>query len=162
MKRAVVIVGFLSLCLTSIPAAAADANDGKSAAAESMLTAPAETALAVADAPPLRPTELPREMTGMNLLPAMYVAFGAVQAWDVYTTRAALNAGAREMNPIAAPFAGSSAKMIGLKAATGAATIFFTERLKKQNRVAAVLVMAGVNSGMAMIAARNARLARGQ
>src|SRR5689334_20810688 len=36
------------------------------------------------------------------ILPALYVALGAVQALDVYSTRAAVTAGAREANPTAA------------------------------------------------------------
>jgi hypothetical protein len=159
MKRVVLVAGLVSVCLSSIPAAAADANDGKSGA-DPALSAELVSASVASDVLRLR-AELPPEMKRPNLLPALYVGFGVVQAWDIYTTRAALKSGASEMNPIAAPFAGSTGKMIGLKAATGAATIFFTERLRKQNKVAAIAVMAGVNSGLAMIAARNARLARG-
>lgn len=160
MKRVVLIAALVSFCLSSVSAAAADAND-RTSAAEPALSAELVSASVASDLPRLT-AELPREMKRPSLLPAMYVGFGVVQAWDIYTTRAAIRSGASEMNPIAAPFAGSAAKMIGLKAATGAATIFFTERLRKQNKVAAIAVMAGVNSGLAMIAARNARLAKGQ
>ena len=160
MKRAVVMVGLVSLCLWSVPAAAADANDGKTS--PEPLVAAVEPALMVAsELPRGLSAELPREMRrSSSLLPAMYVTFGVVQAWDVYTTSAALKNGGHEINPITAPFAGSAAKMIGIKAATGAATIYFTEKLRRQNKVAAVAVMAGINSGLAMVAARNARIAR--
>jgi len=94
------------------------------------------------------------------LLPAMYAGFVAVQAWDVYTTSAALKNGAREANPAFSSFAGNSAKTLGFKAATTASTIFFVERMWKRNRVGAVVLLAAVNGATAAIAMHNARNAR--
>ena len=68
---------------------------------------------------------------------ALYASLGVMQAWDAYSTSAALKAGAREANPTAAPFAGNAGSMLGLKAATTAGTIFFAERLWKKNKVGA-------------------------
>ena len=160
MKRAVVMIGLMSVCLSSVPAIAADANDGKTSAEPTIALTAGPSLMVASELPRGLRAELPRAMKRSSLLPAMYVAFGVVQAWDAYATSAALKAGAREFNPIAVPFAGDPVRMIGFKAATSAATVFFTERLGKQNRVAAVVVMAGINSGMAMVAARNARLAQ--
>lgn len=94
------------------------------------------------------------------ILPALYVSLGAVQAWDVYSTSAALKAGAIERNPLVAPIAGNSGGMIALKLGTAATTVFFAERLWKKNRVAAVVMMAGINGATAAIAMRNIRNAR--
>ena len=94
------------------------------------------------------------------ILPALYVALGAVQAWDVYSTRAALTAGAREANPTAAPFAKSSGSMLGLKAATTASTIFFAERMWKKNKVGAIVMLVAVNGATAAISMQNMRNAQ--
>jgi hypothetical protein len=94
------------------------------------------------------------------ILPALYVALGAVQALDVYSTRAAVAAGAREANPTAAPFAKSSGSMLGLKAATTASTIFFAERMWKKNKVGAIVMLVAVNGATAAISMQNMRNAK--
>jgi hypothetical protein len=94
------------------------------------------------------------------ILPALYVSLGAVQAWDVYSTSAALKAGAIERNPLVAPVVGNSGGMIALKLATAGTTVFFAERLWKKNRVAAIVMMAGINGATAAVAMRNIRNAR--
>ena len=94
------------------------------------------------------------------LLPALYVTLGVVQAWDLVSTSAAIKAGAREANPAVAPFANSKGSLLGLKVATTASTIFFAERAWKKNKVAAVVMMAAINGGMAAVAMRNMRNAR--
>jgi hypothetical protein len=96
-------------------------------------------------------------------LPALYAAFGAMQAWDIYSTSAALHAGAKESNRVAAPFVGNAGSMIGLKAATMASTIFFAERLWKTNKAGAVVMMVAINGASAAVSfhnMRNARLAK--
>jgi hypothetical protein len=129
-------------------------------------TSAAAQAVAVPASPRvvLEPTSLirvePPPAKRPMLLPALYVSLGAVQAWDVYSTSAALKAGAIERNPLVAPVVGNSAGMIGLKLATAATTVFFAERLWKKNRVAAVVMMAGINGATAAIAMRNIRNAR--
>jgi hypothetical protein len=94
------------------------------------------------------------------ILPALYVALGAVHAWDVYSTRAALAAGARETNPTAAPFARNAGSMLGLKAATTVSTIFFAERLWKKNKVGAIVMLAAVNGATAAVSMQNMRNAK--
>ena len=94
------------------------------------------------------------------ILPALYAALGAVQVWDVYSTRAALAAGAREANATAAPFTKSSGPMLGLKAATTAGTIFFAERMWKKNKVGAIVMLIAVNGATAAVSMQNMRNAR--
>src|SRR2546423_2455980 len=53
-------------------------------------------------------------------LPVLYATLGAMQAWDIYSTSAALRAGAKESNPAVAAFGTHTGSMIGLKAATTA------------------------------------------
>jgi hypothetical protein len=93
-------------------------------------------------------------------LPVLYVALGAAQTWDIYSTSAALRSGAKESNPAAAPFAGNTGSMIGLKAATTASTIFFAERLWRTNRAGAVAMMVAINAASAAISLHNMRNAR--
>ena len=94
------------------------------------------------------------------VLPALYASLGAMQIWDVYSTRAALNAGAREVNAAAAPFAQSTGSMLGLKAAATAGTIFFAERLWKKHKTTAIVMMVAINGATAAVAMRNTRNAR--
>jgi hypothetical protein len=129
-------------------------------------TSAAAQAVAVPDSPRvvIAPTSLirvePPPAKRPMILPALYVSLGAVQAWDVYSTSAALKAGAIEGNPLVAPIAGNSAGMIAMKVGTAATTVFFAERLWKKNRVAAIVMMAGINGATAAIAMRNIRNAR--
>jgi hypothetical protein len=94
------------------------------------------------------------------LLPVLYLTLGTMQAWDLYSTSAALKAGAHEANPTAAAFSGSKGSLLGLKVATTAGTIFFAERAWKKNRVAAVVMMTAINGATAAVAMRNMRNAR--
>jgi hypothetical protein len=91
----------------------------------------------------------------------LYVSYGVLQALDVHSTRAGLRSGrARETNPLLKGVAHSSAGMIAIKAAATASVIYGTERLWKKNRLAAVLVIVGVNSATAIVVARNYKVGR--
>jgi hypothetical protein len=93
-------------------------------------------------------------------LPALYVTLGVMQAMDIYSTSAALKAGAKEANPTAAPFAGNTGSMIGLKAATMAGTIFFSERMWKTNKVGAIVMMVAINGATAAVSMHNMQNAK--
>jgi hypothetical protein len=95
-----------------------------------------------------------------QILPVLYATYGVMQAWDIYSTTAALKAGATERNPIAAPVAANPASLIALKAVSTAGTIYFTERIWKNNRVAAVIVLAAINGATAAVSLRNMRNTR--
>jgi hypothetical protein len=101
-----------------------------------------------------------RPETRPSVLPAMYAALGALQAFDIYSTRRALGAGATEANPLARPTVGNSGAMLAVKALSTAGTIYFTERAWKKNRKGAVVLMAAINGVTAAIAIRNVRNAR--
>lgn len=91
------------------------------------------------------------------ILPALYVTLGAMQGWDIYSTRAALQAGAREANPAATAFAGNAGSLLGLKAASTVGTIYLAERMWKKNRVGAVVMLVAINSATAAVSMRNMR-----
>ena len=82
----------------------------------------------------------------------------ALQVFDGYTTFEAKSRGAHEANPTLG--AGGTATVWAVKAATTVSTLYFVDRLRKDHRIAATLVMAGVASGYAAIVAHNARVAR--
>lgn len=91
-------------------------------------------------------------------LTTLYGSYAALQVLDVVSTRRALDAGAREINPLMR--GNSMAAMIGVKAAAGGATIYFAERMWKKNRAGAIAMMAVLNGASAIIVARNQQHAR--
>jgi uncharacterized protein DUF5658 len=121
-------------------------------------------AAAVAATPPLEglvePWMFDRTPSRPRTLAMLYGSLGALQALDVYSTFRSLNAGATEINPVVRK-ASSPAAMIGIKAVSTAASIYFAERAWKSNRKAAVVLMAVVNGVTAAVAANNLRHSRG-
>jgi hypothetical protein len=91
-------------------------------------------------------------------LTTLYGSYAALQVLDVVSTRRALAAGAREINPVMR--GNNMAAMIGVKAAAGAATIYSAERMWKKNKIGAIAVMAALNGMSAVIVARNQQHAR--
>jgi hypothetical protein len=141
----VVVVGILSPCFAS----ANGLDDAVTAQA-----AAAASAAANGWAPAAPHLKRPA------VLPVLYVALGAIQAWDVMSTSAAIKAGAHEGNQAAAPFANNTGALLSLKAVTTASTLFFAERAWKKNRVAAVVMMVAINSGIAAVSVTNMRNTR--
>jgi len=94
------------------------------------------------------------------LITSLYVSFIALQALDAHSTIRALDRGARESNPMIAPFAENTAALIALKAGTAAGVIYMTDRVRRHNRVASIVIMAAANSVYATIVARNYRVAQ--
>jgi hypothetical protein len=93
-------------------------------------------------------------------LPAMYAGLGALHALDLYSTRRAVAAGAREMNPLLAPAIKNAAAMVAVKGASTALSIYFAERAWKRNRKGAMVLMAVVNGVTAAVVAKNLQNAR--
>src|SRR3954464_11637647 len=62
------------------------------------------------------------------ILPVLYVGLAGLQAYDVYSTRTGLSRGAGGLHPIVAPVAGDTSRLIVLKAASTATTIYLAER----------------------------------
>lgn len=90
---------------------------------------------------------------------ALYASFAALQALDMHSTHRALAQGGREANPIVASV-GSPMLMIGLKAGATTGIIFLSEKLRKRNRVAAMLVMVALNSTYAVVVSNNYAIGR--
>jgi hypothetical protein len=96
------------------------------------------------------------------ILPALYASYGAMQVLDAYTTVRATQRGAVERNPALAPVAGHFGALLAVKAGLAASTIFFSERLWKEHRTAAIVTMIAANGAVAAVSAHNARQLRGQ
>jgi hypothetical protein len=80
----------------------------------------------------------------------------ALQALDLHSTLMRLQSGAaREANPFLAPAARSPLAMGAIKTVATVAMIAANERLWKEHRVAAVMMMVAVNSAYAVVAAHN-------
>jgi len=92
-------------------------------------------------------------------LSTLYVSFAALQALDVESTMRALRAGGREANPLAGSLVESPAMFAVMKAVTTAGVVLATERLRKHKPKTALLVMIGLNSAYATIAAHNYSIA---
>ena len=97
------------------------------------------------------------DLTRRKLLPALYVSYAALQAFDVWSTKQALSLGGREANPLMQGVVGNTGAMVAMKAAVAVGTIVAAERLWKTNKAAAIAVMVASNSVAAIVAARNAR-----
>ena len=93
-------------------------------------------------------------------LTTLYATYGALQAFDVYLTRRALDVGAHEANPIMVGPAGNSGVMLAVKALSTVGSIYFTERTWKKNRKGAVILMVALNAVSTAVVIHNARNVR--
>jgi hypothetical protein len=94
--------------------------------------------------------------TKRGVLLPLYVSFGVLQALDFQSTRTALaTGGGREANPLMNGVVGSPAGFFALKAATGAAVILASEKMRPRNRIAAIATMVALNGLYASIVSHN-------
>jgi hypothetical protein len=119
------------------------------------------TSVAVLAPQPISPR--PASPRPASLIP-LYTTFAALQALDADSTMKAIRSGAgREANPVLRGMVGSPAGLLAVKAGTTAAIILASERLRRgHHSVAAVVMMVGVNSAFAMVAAHNYSVVRGR
>ena len=144
MNRTLAAVTIMSMTMSAQPASAGDDTVIPGTAA----------AMAAQTASQMR---LGRALSRPKLLPALYVSYAALQAFDVWSTKQALSLGAREANPLMQGVVGNTGAMVAMKAAVAVGTIVAAERLWKTNKTAAIAVMVASNSVAAIVAARNAR-----
>lgn len=116
----------------------------------------AAVARAAVDAAPALPSwAVDRPERRPGTLPALYATYAGLQVLDIYSTKRAIATGATEANPLMRQ--GGSVRTIAIKAAAGAGTIFFAERVWKKNRVGAIVLMAALNGVSAAVVAHNSR-----
>lgn len=117
-----------------------------------------QSATTIADAPSPA-AESPRTGgRGSGALAPLYASFVALQALDVHSTMRAVDRGARESNPIMAPFAERPAAFVAMKAATTVGVLYMTERVRRHSPWRAIVMMAAFNSVYATVVANNYRL----
>jgi hypothetical protein len=95
------------------------------------------------------------------LLVSLQAATVATQMLDVHSTMQALNAGGVEANPMMGGLVKNRAAFLGVKAGISAGILYATHRLAKDNKIAAIVTAAAVNSAYLMIARHNYRVAAG-
>jgi hypothetical protein len=123
--------------------------------------APATAKAAEASTPTFVRSSLAKPLERPALLPALYVAQGALQAMDVHSTYSAISGGAREANPVMRNVVGNKGAMVAVKAGVAASTIWLAESMwKRGNRVGALITMIAANSVTGVIVAHNYKLAR--
>jgi hypothetical protein len=111
-------------------------------------------------APRVEVVASPATHASNRTLNVLYGSYAALQVLDVTSTVAALNSGAREVNPIVASTHGQIATFVLLKAGTGAAVIALNRSLGKRNKTAAIVTMVALNVATAAVVAHNMRNAR--
>ena len=77
--------------------------------------------------------KITRPLSRPAILPALYASYAALQAYDVYSTKAALARGAREANPLMQGVVKNSGAFVAVKVGAAAAGIVAAERLWKTN-----------------------------
>src|SRR5688572_6378075 len=96
-----------------------------------------------------------------TLLPALYVSYAALNAFDAYSTTKGLKRGAVEGNLLMRGVAGQTATMWATKAGVTAGSIAVAERLWRADRKKAAIATMLIANGMTgFVAARNASVLR--
>lgn len=93
------------------------------------------------------------------LLKSLYATTAIVQGLDAHSTLKAINAGAREGNPLMSPFASHPPAFVALKAGAAAGLIVAGRRLARHNKVQAAVALIAINSAYALVAVHNYRTA---
>ena len=89
----------------------------------------------------------------------LYASFASLQVFDVTSTLRAIDRGAHEANPVVA-LVDSTPALAAMKAGSTMAVIYLAERLRKRHRIAAVLLMAGLNAGYVGVVTHNYSVSR--
>jgi len=96
---------------------------------------------------------------GRGVLIPLYASFVVLQALDAHSTLLAVDRGAKETNPIAAPFVEHPAALVAFKAGMTVGTLYLVERVRRHSRLGAIVLTAAFNSAYATVVANNYRIA---
>jgi hypothetical protein len=94
------------------------------------------------------------------VLVPLYVSFAALQVLDIRSTQQALASGGVESNPLMTGIVGSPVAMTAFKVGATAGIVLLSEKVRKRNPVAAVVLMVTLNSAYAMVVSNNYAIAR--
>jgi len=90
-------------------------------------------------------------------LTSLQVSFVALEALDVFSTMRGMRHGHTEANPLMRGVAGNPMAMATVKAGAAASTILLVRQVGRKNRVAAIAMMAAMNTALSVVVARNLR-----
>lgn len=155
MRRHVALLAFTLMLAGSTSALANDANGTTVPAPAPAVTADAAVATAEAAAVPAWIVD--RTERRPTMLSALYGTYGTLQILDLVSTRKAIAVGGHEVNPVMG--SGGTTRMLIVKSAGAAMSIYMAERMWKKNRVAAIVTMVAMNGVSAAVVAHNARIA---
>ena len=102
---------------------------------------------------------MPERRFMLNLLT---LSFEGLQAADAITTIFAMRGGATEQNPVMQHIASHPVRLAVVKASVTTASLLMTHRIVKRHRLAGMLLLAGLNSTLAIVVTRNVQVASGQ
>ena len=110
--------------------------------------------------------QIARELRGNRdwttpVLVSLHAATVATQMLDVHSTMRAVKAGGVEANPVMGGLVNNRAAFIGVKAGISAGVIFVTQKVARDNKIAAIVASAAINSAFVMVARHNYRVAQG-
>ena len=90
------------------------------------------------------------------MLIPLYASLATLNFLDAHSTFRALDAGARELNPVLSGFADNRAAMLALKAGVTTGTIFLSERMWRQGRrKVAIAMVVGLTVANALVVRHN-------
>lgn len=95
-----------------------------------------------------------------GLLRGLYIATPIVHAVDGVSTMQVIDLGGRELNPLMAPQVRNRAVFVATKAGIVSAEIYLAHRIARDHKVGAILALAALHTGYALVAAHNFRVAR--
>ena len=158
--RFAAVMAFVGVCAFPHVAAAQDTQDTRtSSIAASVAANPVQFADDQAPSP-IREFRGDRRWTTPVLI-SLQAATVVTQMLDVHSTLKAVNAGGVEANPVMGGLVQNKAAFIGVKAGISAGAIYMTQRVARDNKVAAIAASAAINSAFLMVARHNYRVAQG-
>jgi hypothetical protein len=160
---AIVVAAVSTLTQFTTTAAAQEPTTTSPAVATSLAASVATVNFADEQTVPQAPRDIRRGGRSWTtpLLTSLQAATVVTQMLDVHSTMQATKLGAVEANPMMGGLVQNRAAFIGVKAAMGAGLVYVTHRLAKDNKVAAIVASAAINSAYLMIARHNYRVAAG-
>lgn len=157
--RFAAVMALVAACAFPNVAAAQPTQDARTPSIAASVAAPVQFADDQAPAPIREFRSDPRWTTPVLL--SLQAATVVTQMLDVHSTLKAVNAGAVEANPMMGGLVQNKAAFIGVKAGISAGVIYITQRVARDNKMAAIAASAAINSAFLMVARHNYRVAQG-
>lgn len=145
-------------CLFSLAGSVTAHAEEREATTTPAAAVPAVTSNAEPSAPSLPSWVTDRHQGRPATLTALYGSYGALAVADFVSTKKAIAAGGREGNPLMG--SGKASRMMLVKGAGAAMSIYFAERMWKKNKIGAIVTMVAVNGLSAAVVAHNTQIAR--